>query len=663
MFIVFCWGVFFIMRTRNVGLLSWLVLVVLLAVAFPGTVWAGEDTVVYELQGQRFKMEQHKLGPDYYLSLEDPALKKLMSQTSSRLSLSANGRTLIVFCPLQQTTISLDDAYTVVDGKKCLAPGRMKREGDSVLLEPELLFSALGLSAVADGDVVRLMPTVGVPVLSSDDSGRIVKIGVSTAVRWTSRNKDDSTMRLVFPGCAYSGHSNEFAVDDVLVKVSRRLPKGSSSTTSTSSVSTSDADNDDFVAPRQVLLALDGRQPNRASSNTAISEASSRSSRTSQASRSALNPEQDVIIDLTFPANWKGSVHRGLATSEAVVSWNASYPRGQQSLFVNATFDRLESGTQVNMSASDPFAYYWDYSDNGRRLVVDMPGVANKTELPAAVSGLPGVAKASFRAVGSSTQPVLRFEANLQNGYGFSLSEKSASDNSDFSSVVLRVSREDTLDNLQGNASTSGYVCGGRGVIVLDPGHGGGDSGCVNRRLGVAEKTVTLDVALRLKDILESRGWTVILTRDSDRDVSWRGSPDQVELQSRCNVGNQSNVDYFISLHCNASVSSSAYGSSIYWYKDADYTLARWLKSALGSHIGLVDCDLRREGFYVLRNTYVPAVLVEMAFLTNPREGAMLADSNFRQRIADELAGALEKNIATGNSVRSSRGNSVKSAP
>lgn len=187
-----------------------------------------------------------------------------------------------------------------------------------------------------------------------------------------------------------------------------------------------------------------------------------------------------------------------------------------------------------------------------------------------------------------------------------------------------------------------GFSARNGGIIVIDPGHGGGDPGCRNRGLGVYEKDVTLDVALRLRDLLEAEGWTVVLTRETDRDVSWLGSPDGVELRSRCDVANSIGADYFMSLHCNASVSSRPNGTSIHWCKNEDSEFAEAMGDALGS-VGFYQFGPVYDRFYVLRNTDMPAVLVEMAFLTNYSDGSKLADPQYRQEIAEALAESFLK--------------------
>ncbi len=191
-----------------------------------------------------------------------------------------------------------------------------------------------------------------------------------------------------------------------------------------------------------------------------------------------------------------------------------------------------------------------------------------------------------------------------------------------------------------GSVDTPGFT-NINGTIVIDPGHGGSDPGCVNRALGVRECDVTLAISLYLADVLRAQGWNVVLTRETDRDVTYAGSPDMMELQARSEIANRINADLFMSIHCNASVGSGANGTSIHWWKAEDYEFAQSLEFVLGSTIGLGQKGLIRDRFAVLRYANMPSVLVETAFLTNPSEGAKLADPEFQKLIATQLAGGL----------------------
>lgn len=192
----------------------------------------------------------------------------------------------------------------------------------------------------------------------------------------------------------------------------------------------------------------------------------------------------------------------------------------------------------------------------------------------------------------------------------------------------------------EGSVETPGWM-DVRGTIVIDPGHGGSDPGCVNRTLGTREADVTLKICKHLAEILRSQGWNVVMTRETDRDVTYAGSPDKMELEARSGIANKINADLFMSVHCNASVSSASYGSSIHWWKAEDYAFAQALEPVLGNAIGLGQKGLIRNRFVVLRHAEMPSVLVETAFLTNPSEGAKLSDPEFQKVIAQQLAGGL----------------------
>lgn len=191
-----------------------------------------------------------------------------------------------------------------------------------------------------------------------------------------------------------------------------------------------------------------------------------------------------------------------------------------------------------------------------------------------------------------------------------------------------------------GSVQTPGWM-NIKGTIVIDPGHGGSDSGCVNRALGTREADVTLAICKHLAGILRSQGWKVVLTRETDRDVTYAGSPDRMELEARSGVANRIKADLFMSVHCNASVNTGAYGSSIHWWKAEDYAFAQAMEPVLGNAIGLGQKGLIRNRFVVLRHAEMPSVLVETAFLTNAREGAKLSDPGFQKVIAQQLAGGL----------------------
>jgi N-acetylmuramoyl-L-alanine amidase len=189
-------------------------------------------------------------------------------------------------------------------------------------------------------------------------------------------------------------------------------------------------------------------------------------------------------------------------------------------------------------------------------------------------------------------------------------------------------------------------------LIVLDPGHGGGDTGTAHN--GLVEKTLTLDIAQRLRTLLIAQGWTVRMTRETDIDpvssdnlakMKADGLPnadDRAYLQTRCDVANNAGARLFISIHVNSAPVESAHGTTFYWYKPQDAPFAQALEKAVIPLAGTQDDGTRHENFYVVRHTTMPAVLIETAFVTNPGDVALLRQPSFLQNMAQGIANGVK---------------------
>ncbi|AOQ24726.1 hypothetical protein MTAT_04750 [Moorella thermoacetica] len=173
--------------------------------------------------------------------------------------------------------------------------------------------------------------------------------------------------------------------------------------------------------------------------------------------------------------------------------------------------------------------------------------------------------------------------------------------------------------------------------VVVDPGHGGYDSGAVGPS-GLRESDVTLAVCLQLRDILVAQGIEVFLTRDGDY-VPGGVNEINADLAARCRLANEQRADYFISVHCN-SASAAAHGTETYCYLFGGQgeQLARAVQSSLIKDLGLTDRGVRSANYYVLRKTNMPAILTELAFISNPIEERMLADPKYQAVCARAIA-------------------------
>ncbi len=212
--------------------------------------------------------------------------------------------------------------------------------------------------------------------------------------------------------------------------------------------------------------------------------------------------------------------------------------------------------------------------------------------------------------------------------------------------------------------------------IIIDAGHGGKDPGAIGKR-GTQEKYVVLDIAKRVERILKKHGLTVVMTRKKDVFVS---------LKKRTEIATQTQADLFVSIHANFSFSRGVQGIEVYSLKNLNIlekkerqrkinqkhflrlTKANTASPNVGNIIGEMMYAYKQEEsyilanqvavktahfikgksrgakqahFYVLRNTLMPAILVEVGFLSNPKEEKLLKSKTYREKIAEGLARSI----------------------
>ena len=190
--------------------------------------------------------------------------------------------------------------------------------------------------------------------------------------------------------------------------------------------------------------------------------------------------------------------------------------------------------------------------------------------------------------------------------------------------------------------------------IVIDPGHGGEDSGALNDAYGLDEKTLNLDVAKRLERLLRDAGYDVVLTRDSDVFVP---------LERRARIANYEKADLFISIHFNAAGNAQASGIETfiltpqyqasskyakpmrrdnlrYSGNDSDpwNALAGYhVQKALVQGVGAEDRGLKRARFLVLKHLECPGLLLELGFLSHMPSARRIRAAGYRQSLAESL--------------------------
>ena len=169
----------------------------------------------------------------------------------------------------------------------------------------------------------------------------------------------------------------------------------------------------------------------------------------------------------------------------------------------------------------------------------------------------------------------------------------------------------------------------GKIVVIIDPGHGGKDSGAIGIG-GVQEKNIILPIGKRIAEVLERNGIQVIMTRDSDYFVT---------LPGRVTMAQQANADVFVSVHANSAGESrpEVSGLETYYY-DSGLTLARVVHSKILQSLNIRDRNVRKARFYVLRKNSMPAILVETGYLTGRDDVAKLRTSAYQNQMADAIA-------------------------
>lgn len=181
-------------------------------------------------------------------------------------------------------------------------------------------------------------------------------------------------------------------------------------------------------------------------------------------------------------------------------------------------------------------------------------------------------------------------------------------------------------------------------IITIDPGHGGSDSGAVGPN-GYTEKEGAFAISQKVASILNQSGAKVVMTRDSDVDVYGPNASARNELQARVDVGNRVNSDIFVSIHCNAFVNPAANGTQTFYYGSSyqGQRLAQNIQEKMIEANGLRDRGISTCNFYVVKHSYMPAVLIETAFITNYDEEALLSDDEWQTTMAKAIAEGINE--------------------
>ncbi|MGQ9870779.1 N-acetylmuramoyl-L-alanine amidase [Leptodesmis sp.] len=182
-------------------------------------------------------------------------------------------------------------------------------------------------------------------------------------------------------------------------------------------------------------------------------------------------------------------------------------------------------------------------------------------------------------------------------------------------------------------------VPNGRRVVVIDPGHGGPDPGAVGIG-GLRETDIVLDISQQVTSLLEQQDITVVLTRNGEYDLG---------LEPRVQMAERANATIFVSIHANAMPAnrSDINGVETYYYNTGKQ-LAQVIHQTILEDTGARDRRVRQARFYVIRRTSMPAVLLEVGFVTGVEDAAQLRTPTYRSRMAAAIARGILRYLGQG---------------
>jgi N-acetylmuramoyl-L-alanine amidase len=165
-------------------------------------------------------------------------------------------------------------------------------------------------------------------------------------------------------------------------------------------------------------------------------------------------------------------------------------------------------------------------------------------------------------------------------------------------------------------------------TIVIDPGHGGHNPGAIGIT-GAYEKDINLNVAMGVRERLMASGANVVMTRSGDYDL---------DLPERVRMANVRDADLFISIHSNTHSSAKVEGIQTFYYgKGSSASLARNIQDQLLETTSAPDKGVLSSSFYVVKNTAMPAALVEVGFISNYEEETKLSNLSYRHHVAEGI--------------------------
>lgn len=240
-----------------------------------------------------------------------------------------------------------------------------------------------------------------------------------------------------------------------------------------------------------------------------------------------------------------------------------------------------------------------------------------------AVNDYPDVSGVRYSLYSTSPYTV-RFVIDLNHAKNYSVDV--SGDSSKLVVIDLNAQSTEDTATLPGN--------NGRKLVVLDAGHGAKDSGAVGVT-GKYEKNFNLAIVLKAAELLKKEnGIDVVLTRSDDTFL---------ELKDRAAMANSLKADLFVSVHANSSGSSAASGTETYYQRASSKALANVMHKYLVQATGLSDRGVRYGNFHVIRETTMPAVLLEAGYLSNKKDESLLFTESLQNKVAEAMVKGIKE--------------------
>lgn len=177
--------------------------------------------------------------------------------------------------------------------------------------------------------------------------------------------------------------------------------------------------------------------------------------------------------------------------------------------------------------------------------------------------------------------------------------------------------------------------------VVIDPGHGGEETGAIGWNTGVPEKEIVLNIALHVKKVLEDEGVRVVMTRESDR-MHYPSDDTKEDLRARASLAAEIDARLFVSIHADQ-FDETVHGSKVFYselnpYVEESERLAHLVLEELTGHIQSKSLGVHGEDYIVLRENKVPAILIETGFVSHKQEEEKLINPEYQDKAGDGIA-------------------------